>query len=150
MTTQDTPPPTRAAYRIQQLGPPRDRDGAVVRIHGRGMQRNEPVTGFDSLVLHHPGDSRAARMEDGSIVGGQRGRTHAYIGGRLEEIELPRQVGDRFRDYGLAADQVLLKKDFILSHPDRDPSTREGRRWPAAGQQTETAPGRRRNRAALG
>src|SRR5690606_30674384 len=83
---------------------------------------------FDSLVLHHPGDSRGVRMVDGSIVGGERGRVFAYVGGRIEEIEFPRPVGGRFRDYGLATDQVLIKKDFILSHPDRDPGTRHGRR----------------------
>lgn len=128
MTMQNATPPGPAAYRIQQLGPPRDRDGSPVRVHGQGTQLNEPVTGFDSLVLHHPGDSRGVRMVDGSIVGGERGRVFAYVGGRIEEIEFPRPVGGRFRDYGLATDQVLIKKDFILSHPDRDPGTRHGRR----------------------
>lgn len=72
MTMQNATPPGPAAYRIQQLGPPRDRDGSPVRVHGQGTQLNEPVTGFDSLVLHHPGDSRGVRMVDGSIVGGER------------------------------------------------------------------------------
>lgn len=123
MSSQDIAPAAPTTYRIQQLGPPRDHGGSEVREHGRGLQRNETVTGFDSLVLHHPGDNRAARMEDGVVVSGQHGRAHAYFGGRLEEIEVPREVGGRFRDYGLEPDQVLLKKDFILSHPDGDPMT---------------------------
>lgn len=124
MNEQDGTRPTPTTYRIVQYGPPRDQDGEQINIHGRGVQRNEPVTGFDDLVLHHPGDNRAARMVNGVIIDGQNGRAHAWIGGRLEEIEIPRNG----RDYGLQPDQVLVKKDFILSHPDRDANTREGRR----------------------
>lgn len=123
MSQQEEQRPAPTTYRVQQLGPPRDRDGAEVHVHGRGLQQNEAVNGFDSLALHHPGDNRAARMENSRVVAGQPGRMHAYVGGRLEEIETPRNG----RDYGLRPDQVLVKKDFILSHPDRDPMSSEGR-----------------------
>lgn len=126
MSQQDDNQPAPTTYRIRQLGPPRDAGGIEVHVHGRGLQKNEAVTGFDSLALHHPGDNRAARMEDGVVVAGQRGRVHAYVGGRLEEIEIARNG----RHYGLQADQVLIKKDFILSHPDLDANTREGRMVP--------------------
>ncbi|MGY1531269.1 peptidoglycan-binding protein [Luteimonas sp. A649] len=67
-------------------------------------------------------------MENGVFVAGQKGRVHAYIDGRLEEIEIPRRTTrGEFRDYDLGPDQVLLKKDLILSRPDHDPSTRLGR-----------------------
>jgi len=97
-------------------------------VHGQGLQQNEKVTGFDSLSHHHPGENRAARMEDGVVVAGQEGRAHAYFDGKLEEVELARHnVRGEFRSYGLAPDQVLIKKDFILSHPDHHPMSREGR-----------------------
>src|SRR5690606_2865763 len=116
-------------YRIQQLGPPRDRQGEIVRTHGSGVQLNESVTGFDSLVLHHPGDNRAARMQDGVVIDGKGGRAYGYVGGRLQDIEIPRlDRQGRFRTYGLQPDQVLLKKDFILSDPGLDPMSHEGRR----------------------
>ena len=127
MSLQENLPGAPTTFRIQQLGPPRDGSGVEVRVHGRGMQTNEAVTDFDSLVLHHPGDNRAARMEDGAVVAGQDGRIHGYIDGRLEEIEMSRSVGGRLRTYGLEADQVLIKKDFILSHPNYGPFTRIGR-----------------------
>lgn len=101
---------TGTAYRIIQLGAP----GGP-----RGLQKNEPVSGFDSLVTHHPRSNRHARMVEGVVVDGEPNRMHAYVGGRLEEIATaepgPRRQGDR----GLSGDQVLLKKDFILEHPDR-------------------------------
>ncbi|MGJ4803136.1 peptidoglycan-binding protein [Luteimonas sp. SDU82] len=127
MTVPD-PVSAPTAYRIQQLGPPRDRDGEVVVRHGFGTQLNEAVTGFDSLVLHHPGDNRAARMENGLIVDGQPGRALGYIGGELQDIEIQRHnVAGDFKTYGLKPDQVLLKKDFILSRPGVDPMTNEAR-----------------------
>lgn len=101
---------TRTTYRIIQLGPPRE---------PHGLQGNEPVPGFDNLVTHHPGTNRNARMEEGVIVGGERHRAHAYVGGRLEEVEHVREVNGRIRQYGLSGSQVLLKKDFILEHPER-------------------------------
>lgn len=126
MSTQDPGPTT---YRIEQLGPPRDRQGELVHAHGAGTQINEPVTGFDTLVLHHPGDNRAARMQDGVVVGGKGGRAFGYIGGQLQDIEIPRlDRHGRFRTFDLRPDQVLFKKDFILSDPGLDPTTREGRR----------------------
>jgi len=129
MSTQDAESSGPTTYRIQQLGPPRYRHGAIVRAHGSGVQVNEPVNGFDSLVLHHPGDNRAARMQDGVVVDGKGGRAYGYVGGQLQDIEVPRldRLG-RFRTYDLQPDQVLLKKDFILSDPRLDPASREGRR----------------------
>ena len=115
-------------YRIQQLGPPRYRDGSVSTIHKQGIQLNEPVTGFDSLVLHHPGDNRAARMVDSVVIEGKAGRAFAYIDGRLQEVEYVRRLDDgRFKTYDLQPDQILIKRDFMLSHPGRDPMSRAGR-----------------------
>ena len=115
-------------YRIQQLGPPRYRDGSVSTIHKHGIQHNEPVTGFDSLVLHHPGDNRAARMVDGVVTDGKADRAFAYIDGRLQEVEYVRWLDDgRFKTYDLQPDQILIKRDFMLSHPGRDPMSRAGR-----------------------
>jgi len=115
-------------YRIQQLGPPRYRDGSVSTIHKQGIQHNEPVTSFDSLVLHHPGDNRAARMVDSVVIEGKSGRALAYIDGRLQEVEYVRRLDDgRFKTYDLQPDQVLIKRDFMLSHPGRDPMSRAGR-----------------------
>ena len=126
MTTNNSTT-TPVAYRIQQLGPPRDVDGGVLRTRG-GTQRNERVVGFDSLVSHHPGDNRAVRMENGISIDGKPGRTHGYVGGILEEIEVPRRdLRGQFQDFGLAPGQVLLKKDFILSDPALDAMTRAGR-----------------------
>lgn len=97
-------PNPATTYRVIQLGAP--------GTSSRG-QVNEPVTSFDSLVTHHPGDNYNAYMRDGVIVEGQAGRTHAYIGGEIQEIEIPRNGNT----YGLKADQVLLKKDFMLEDP---------------------------------
>jgi len=127
MTVPD-PATGPTTYRIQQLGPPRTRDGDVLVEHGFGTQSNEAVTGFHSLVLHHPGDNRAARMENGVVVGGKAGRALGYIGGELQDIEIQRHsVAGEFRTYGLKPDQVLLKKDFILSRPGVDPMSNEAR-----------------------
>lgn len=128
MSQQDDTNETPRTYRIQQLGPPRDRDGDPVRAQGRGLQQNETVTGFDSLVLHHPGDNRAARMENGVVVDGKDGRAFGYVGGQLQDIEIQRNDRHgRFQTRGLQPDQVLVKKDFILSHPDKDSMSLEGR-----------------------
>lgn len=117
MGRSDTAAPL--TYRIQQLGPPRLRDGRVTTAHQQGVQHNEPVTGFDSLVLHHPGDNRAARVVDGAVVGGKLDRAFAYIDGRLQEVEYARRLDDgRFKTYDLKPDQVLIKRDFILSNPN--------------------------------
>jgi len=97
-------------YRVIQLGAPGE---------PHGLQKNEPVSGFDSLVTHHPGANRNARMQDGVVIQGESNRAHAYIGGRLEEIAAAAPTPWRAGDRGLSGDQVLLKKDFILEHPDR-------------------------------
>lgn len=83
------------------------------RVIQKGLTVNEPVTDFDSLVTHHPGDNRNARMVDGVIVRAEAGRRHAYVGGEIQEIESARPGNS----YGLKPDQVLLKKDFIIEHP---------------------------------
>lgn len=93
-----------SAYRVIQLGEPRGMDA---------VQSNEAVTDFDSLVTHHPQANRHAHMLDGRIVNGEPGRTHAIIGGEIEEIEM----ASPGRTRGLGPDQVLLKKDFILEDP---------------------------------
>lgn len=105
---------TQSTYRIIQLGPPRPPNG---------LQSNEPVTDFDSLVTHHPGANRDAVMQDGVIIRGQPGRSHAYIGGELQEIEIARNG----RDFGLNPDQVLVKKDFILEDPNHPYMSRTAR-----------------------
>lgn len=101
--TNETNPST---YRVIQLGAPRGEDG---------LQSNETVTDFDSLVTHHPRANRHAQMLDGRIINGEPGRTHAILGGEIEEIETARPG----RTFGLGPDQVLLKKDFILEDPDQ-------------------------------
>lgn len=126
MGRSDTAAPL--TYRIQQLGPPRLRDGRVTTVHQQGVQHNEPVTGFDSLVLHHPGDNRAALMVDGTVIDGKPGRAFAHIDGRLQEIEYPRQdLEGRLRTHGLMPHQIMVKKDFILSDPRYNPMSEEGR-----------------------
>ena len=116
-------------YRIQQMGPPRLRDGTVSTVHSRGTQLNEPVTGFDSLVLHHPGDNRAVHMVDGLMIEGKAGRVFAYVDGRVQEIEYARRFDNGpFRTYDLKPDQVLIKRDFILSDPQYGAMSREGRK----------------------
>lgn len=119
--------PRPLPYRIEQLGPPRYRDGTISTTHRQGVQRNEPVAGFDSLVLHHPGDNRAARMVEGRVIEGKDGRAFAYIDTRLQEIEYPRKKGGAFNSYDLQSDQVLIKRDFILSDPRYGSMSREGR-----------------------
>lgn len=114
-------------YRIEQLGPPRYRDGSISTTHQQGVQRNESVPGFDSLVLHHPGDNRAARMVQGIVIEGKDGRAFAYIDANLQEIEYPRKKSGTFNSYGLQSDQVLIKRDFILSDPRYGSMSREGR-----------------------
>ncbi|MGJ4728823.1 peptidoglycan-binding protein [Luteimonas sp. SDU101] len=148
MTSPDTPSRQATTYRIQQLGPPRDLDGDIVRIHRTGLQLNESVTGFDSLVLQHPGDNRATRMQDGLFVGGKGDRAYGFIGGRLQDIEVHRRVDGEFRTYGLQPDQVLLKKDFILSHPHMDPMSDRGRSVPVPSPMAGVV-GARRDREGL-
>ena len=82
------------------------------RVHGQGTQLNEPVTGFDSLV-HHP-DNRGMRMVDGSIVGG--GVDACSPMSASDRRSVPSRSGPVPR-YGLATDQVLIKKDFICPIP---------------------------------
>lgn len=84
------------------------------RVIQKGVTVNIPVTGFDGLVTHHPGDNRNAIMDDGEIIQGEQRRLQAFIDGEFQEIEIPRNG----KTYGLNPDQVMLKKDFILEHPD--------------------------------
>ncbi|UDI79460.1 hypothetical protein ACJGJ0_13960 [Xanthomonas citri pv. mangiferaeindicae] len=71
---------------------------------------NEAVENFDGLVTHHPNSNSGAHLVNGSVVGGQAGRTLGLVGGEIQEIE----VAKAGNDYGLRPGQVLLKKDFIL------------------------------------
>lgn len=95
----------------------------MYRVIQKGHGANIPVTDFESLVTHHPGDNKKAHMEGGAIVDGEPGRLHAYIGGEIQEIEIAR----RGNAYGLKPDQVLLKKDFILEHPNHPTMTAAAR-----------------------
>lgn len=96
----------------------------IYRVIQKGVGANIPVTDFESLVTHHPYDNRNAHMEDGVIVDGQRRRMHAYAGGEIQEIETARNG----KSYGLKPDQVLLKKDFIIEHPDHPTMSAASRR----------------------
>ncbi|WP_157499958.1 XVIPCD domain-containing protein [Lysobacter sp. Root983] len=80
------------------------------RVIQKGMTANIPVTDFDSLVTHHPAASRRAEVVNGVVVNGERPRPHALIDSEIEQIEVWTLQNPR----GLARDQVLLKKDFIL------------------------------------
>lgn len=91
-----------------------DTTRTTYRVIQKGLTVNEPGTDVDSLVTHHPSDNKNARMVDGVIVRGEAGRRHAYVGGEIQEIESARPGNS----YGLKPDQVLLKKDFIIEHPD--------------------------------
>lgn len=110
MTNARTP----STYRVTQLGAPREPDG---------LQSNETVSDFDSLVTHHPNANRHAHMLDGRIVNGEPGRTHAIIGGEIEEVDIARPG----RTHNLGPNQVLLKKDFILEDPDQPPMSAAAR-----------------------
>lgn len=90
-----------------------DTTRTTYRVIQKGLTVNEPVTDFDSLVTQHR-DNRNARMVDGVIVRGESGRRRAYVGGEIHEIESARPGNS----YGLKLDQVLLKRDFIIEHPD--------------------------------
>lgn len=102
MTNARTP----STYRVIQLGAPREPNG---------HQANEAVADFDGLVTHHPRANRHARMQEGVVVNGEAGRTFAIVGGEIEEVD----IGQAGRTRGLAPDQVLLKKDFILEDPEQ-------------------------------
>ncbi|HEY5972020.1 MAG TPA: XVIPCD domain-containing protein [Pseudoxanthomonas sp.] len=112
-------------YRVIQLGPPRNADG-VQQI--TGVQRNEAVTDFDSLVTHHPGNNRHAHLVNGvptdvedqqpDYRGGNR--SYAYVGNEIQEI-IDYDTDGRYRT--LELNQVLLVKDFILEDPDPPPNT---------------------------
>lgn len=80
------------------------------RITQKGKTVNIGVDDFESLETHHPGSNRDAHLVNGVVVDGEDGRNHAVIGGEIEEVE----YATPSRDYGLTANQVLIKKDFIL------------------------------------
>lgn len=83
------------------------------RVIQKGRASNIDVSDFDSLVTHHPGSNANARVVEGVVVRGEAGRRHALISGGIDEIA----VGARGGANGLAPDQVLQKKDFILENP---------------------------------
>lgn len=66
-------------------------------------------------------------MVEGRVIEGKDGRAFAYIDTRLQEIEYPRKKGGAFNSYDLQSDQVLIKRDFILSDPRYGSMSREGR-----------------------
>ena len=63
----------------------------IYRVIQKGVTINIPVTGFDGLVTHHPGENRNAIMDDGEIFKGERLRLQAFIDGEFQEIETPRE-----------------------------------------------------------
>lgn len=83
------------------------------RVIQKGRRSNIGVSDFDSLVTHHPDDNANARVVNGIVEFGEKGRRHAVISGEIDEIA----VGARGGTNGLAPDQVLQKKDFILENP---------------------------------
>lgn len=89
-------------YKVTQLGPP----------NARGEQKNIDVSDLDSLVTHHPNANRNAALVKGHTVGVEspEKRTHAFIGGEFQEVEMLRS--DEYRS--LKPDHVLLIKDFVL------------------------------------
>lgn len=92
-------PMAPAAYRVIQL-----------EWSKRSGARNAGVEDFEGLVTHHPHANRNARVVDGTVVGGEAGRSFGVVGGEIQEVEVARQE----RTFGLTPHQVLLKKDFIL------------------------------------
>lgn len=97
-----TDPPR--TYRVEQLEWDRERG-----------YRNEAVESLDDLVTHHPYANRNAHMVDSVLLGVEAPtrRSHAYVGGEFQEVEMLRT--DEYRS--LHPDQVLLTKDFILEDP---------------------------------
>ena len=74
--------------------------------------RNSDVSSFEDLVTHHPKANFHAQMNEGELRNVERPsrRSHAFIGGELQEVEMLRT--DEYM--ALKPDQVLLVKDFIL------------------------------------
>lgn len=80
------------------------------RLIQLGRHGNIEVDGLESLVTHHPIANRNARVVDGVIRAGEKDRTHALVGGEIQEIRI---VSERAAS-GEQTDRVLMKKDFIL------------------------------------
>lgn len=74
--------------------------------------RNNDVSSFEDLVTHHPKANFHAQMSEGELRNVERPsrRSHAFIGGELQEVEMLRT--DEYM--ALKPDQILLVKDFIL------------------------------------
>lgn len=87
---EDKEPPV---YRVRQLS-----------WNSRSGFANVDVHELEDLVTHHPHGNRNARLIDGVVVGGERGRQHALIGGEIQEIAIVPGFPER----------VLIKKDFLL------------------------------------
>ena len=89
-------------YRLLQLGAP----------NRAGDQRNEQFDDLDDLVTHHPSANHRARVVQGVPVHVEHPstRSHAVIGGEIQEIETART--DEYN--ALGQDQILLIKDFML------------------------------------
>lgn len=88
-------------------------DPTSYRVIQKGRTLNVPVTDYESLVTHHPGTNKDARVVNGVVTGAESGRRHAVIDGEIQEIE----VRTARRDFGLTENQVLEKRDFILEDP---------------------------------
>jgi hypothetical protein len=89
-------------YQVTQLAAPRAGKPA----------RNEAATDLESLFTHHPKRNRDANLVQGVPANAENVQTRGYgvIGGEFQELMYARF--DKYRS--LAADQVLLIKDFIL------------------------------------
>lgn len=96
---------------MQDSEPHIDREPSLprYRVTQATPTANIGVHDFDSLVTHHLGRNRHARVDDGVIVQAEVGRTHAVVGGEIQEIRLGARSAT-----GVEQDRVLFKKDFIL------------------------------------
>lgn len=96
----------------QQRNGPVEIETPGYRVIQKGRVSNIGVADFESLVIHHPDENANARIVNGVVSRGEPGRRHAVISGEIEEIA----VGVRGGTNGLAPDQILQKKDFILEN----------------------------------
>ncbi|MBJ7574715.1 XVIPCD domain-containing protein [Luteimonas sp. MC1828] len=114
--------PVPKPYQVRQLGEP----------DARGAQWNVPVADLDSLTTHHPGENQSARLEDGVPVEAENPvrRSYGIVGGEFQELLT---AANDWSYRGLAADQILLIKDFILDDPTVADSRRVDVPAPAAG-----------------
>lgn len=85
----------------------------VVQYRSRALG-NGAVSDFEELVTHHPDANANARLVNGVLrdVEEPRKRSHAMVGGEVQEVETRRTDGGTRS--ALGEHQVLLTKDLIL------------------------------------